>query len=300
MRYIVRWCSVGLAAGIVLLAPLSAAGLAVPPTPTTAPVLDLAKVLDETTEQRIATTLRIYEDQTGNQLAVLTVPSLEGEDIAGYANRVARQWGVGDKKANNGALLLAAIQDRTVRIEVGRGLEPALTDLQANLIIRQEITPLYKQGNYNGGTENGVNAMIRVIGGERLSEPKSAAPNAEALVSLLYFIFVPLAYLGAYVARTRSWWLGGVLGAIPGGALMLRSVAAGLVVLAAGSFVGFILDYLLSKNYRERKESGNDTGFWGSGGGFFGGTGGFGGGSSGGWGGFGGGSFGGGGSSGKW
>jgi uncharacterized protein len=294
------WCSALVMGLYLLLVPLHVAGLAIPPTPTAAPILDQAKVLDETTESRIAGKIIDYQKQTGNQIAVLTIPSLEGEDIAAYANRVARQWGVGDKKVNNGVLILAAINDRKVRIEVGRGLEPMLTDVQSNLVIRQEITPYYKQGDYNRGTENGVNALIRVIGGEKLSEPKSNQPNNyESLVPLLYFIFIPLAYIGSYLARSRSWWLGGVLGAIPGSLLLLGSVVAGLVVMGAGIFIGLVLDYLLSKNYRERKASGDDTGFWGSGGGFFGGTG-FGGGSGGGWGGFGGGDFGGGGSSGNW
>lgn len=288
---------------LVVATPVCAFALAVPAAPTAAPILDQAKVLDETTESRIAQKTLEYERQTGNQIAVLTIQKLEGEDIAGYANRVAREWGVGAKKANNGALLLVAVDDRKVRIEVGRGLEPTLTDLQSNLIIRQEITPYFKQGDYNRGVENGVNAMIRVIGGERLSEPRgsSRAPDMGAWVPILYFLFVPLSYLGSFLARSKSWWLGGVLGAVPGALFALHSMVAGLVTLGAGAFVGLVLDYLLSKNYRERKASGDDTTFWGSGGGFFGGTGGFGGGSSGGgFGGFGGGDFGGGGSSGSW
>lgn len=293
------WCG---ALGLTVLmaaAPVRVSALAVPDAPTAAPILDQAKILDETTESRITKKTLEYERQTGNQIAVLTVQKLDGEDIAGYANRVARQWGVGDKKANNGALLLVAVDDRKVRIEVGRGLEPTLTDLQSNLIIRREITPYFKQGDYNRGVENGVSAMIRVIGGEKLSEPRdsSRTPDMGAWVPVLYFLFVPLSYLGSFLARSKSWWLGGVLGAIPGALFTLHSVVAGLITLGAGVFIGLVLDYLLSKNYRERKASGDDTTFWGSGGGFFGGTGG---GSSGGWGGFGGGDFGGGGSSGDW
>ncbi|MGB4967511.1 MAG: TPM domain-containing protein [Candidatus Saccharimonadales bacterium] len=294
--------------GISLATPFSVPSLVqaaakVPPKPTTSPIVDQAQVIDDATEQRIDTTVKAYEQKTGNQIAVLTVKSLQGEDIEGFSYRVASSWGIGDKTANNGELIVVAVSDRKVRFEVGRGLEPYLTDLQSYQIIQSYMIPQFRAGNYGAGVEQGVQKSIDVIGGERLSESSVAAPKqnwGDIAGTLVYVAIFPLMYLGSFLARSKSWWAGGLIGAVPGVLIILLAGAllAGGAALVIGLLIGLLLDYLMSKNYQERKASGDQTGWWGSGGGFFGGS--SGGSSSGGWGGFGGGSFGGGGSSGSW
>lgn len=285
---------------------LAQAATAVPQKPTNSPVVDQANVIDEPTEGRIDSTVKAYEQKTGNQIAVLTIKSLDGEDIEGYSYRVASAWGIGDKTANNGELIVVAVDDRKVRIEVGRGLEPYLTDLQSYRIIQDYMIPEFRSGSYARGIEIGVQKSIDVIGGERLSGTGATAPKKSGMgdiVGMLFYVAIfPLMYLGSFLARSKSWWAGGLIGAVPGLLIMILAGAllAGGAALVIGLLIGLLLDYLLSRNYQERKTSGDDTGWWGSGGGFFGGSSGGFGGSSGGWGGFGGGSFGGGGSSGSW
>lgn len=280
---------------------VTASALDIPSPPKQTAILDQANVIDDANEVQLSQKLIDYKAKTGNEIAVLTIKSLQGEDDFDYSFRVAESWGIGSKEANNGALLFMALQDRKVRIQVGRGLEPYLTDLQSSLIISEKITPAFKQGNYTAGITSGVDSMIAVIGGERLSEPKKTQPSGGILEFLVYAGIFVLAYLASFLARTKSWWAGGVIGSIPG--IILFFTAAALlasVVFSLGLLLGLLLDYLLSKNYRSRAASGDDTGFWGSGGGFFGGSGGFGSSGGGGFGGFSGGSFGGGGSGGSW
>ena len=280
---------------------VTASALDIPSPPKQTAILDQANVIDDANEVQLSQKLIDYKAKTGNEIAVLTIKSLQGEDDFDYSFRVAESWGIGSKEANNGALLFMALQDRKVRIQVGRGLEPYLTDLQSSLIISEKITPAFKQGNYTAGITSGVDSMIAVIGGERLSEPKKTQPIGGILEFLIYAGFFVLAYLTSFLARSKSWWAGGVIGSIPG--IILFFTAAALlasVVFSLGLLLGLLLDYLLSKNYRSRAASGDDTGFWGSGGGFFGGSGGFGSSGGGGFGGFSGGSFGGGGSGGSW
>ena len=302
-RYRFTW-AVGIVVGSTLLVGLNSPvkALDIPPPPSETAILDQAKIIEDTEEAQLSQRLIDYKKQTGNEIAVLTVKTLDGEDDFDYSYRVAKEWGIGSRESNNGALLFVALQERKIRIQVGRGLEPYLTDLQSSLIIRKQIAPEFRKGNYSGGVITGVNSMISVIGGERLSESPSGKQAESDWVPLLAFLFVPLSYLASFLARSKSWWAGGVIGAVPGGIYALSSLIPGLVVMGTGIFLGLVLDYLLSKNYRERKASGDSVGWWGSGGGFFGGTGGFGGGSSGGggFGGFGGGSFGGGGSGSSW
>lgn len=277
-----------------------AGALNIPPAPKQTAILDQAKVIDDAAEAQLSQKLIDYKAKTGNEIAVLTIKSLEGEDNFDYSYRVAQAWGIGNSEANNGALLFVAVDDRKDFIQVGRGLEPYLTDLQSSLILEQKVNPEFKKGNYTTGITAGIDSMIDVIGGERLSESKSKQSGGGIIEMLFYAGIFIFAYLASFLARSRSWWAGGVIGAVPGAILFFTAgVVLASVVFGLGLVLGLLLDYLLSRNYRDRAASGDDTGFWGSGGGFFGGSGGFGS-SSGGFGGFSGGSFGGGGGGGSW
>jgi uncharacterized protein len=126
-------------------------------------LLDTAGLLPPGDKDSLTTTLRGYAQKSGNQIVVLTVPSLEGEDLSGYANRVARQWGVGHKDADNGVLILVAAAERLVRFEVGRGLEDRLPDILCKRIQQQVTVPDFKAGRYGPGLAASVAAIAQAL-----------------------------------------------------------------------------------------------------------------------------------------
>jgi uncharacterized protein len=129
-------------------------------------VHDLAGVLSPNTIAQLEQMLRAEKDSTTNQVAVLIIPSLEGEDIAGYGIRVADAWKLGTEKNDNGVILIISIQDRKIRIEVGQGLEGVLTDALSSRINRNEIIPYIKKGDYDSGVAVGVSAIVQAIKGQ--------------------------------------------------------------------------------------------------------------------------------------
>lgn len=278
----------------VLAAPASA--LDVPPL--RGHVNDYAGLLSSGTVQRLEQALADFERSDSTQIVVLTIPSLEGENLEEYSIKVGENWRIGQKGLDNGAILLVAKQERKVRIEVGRGLEGKLTDLMSGRIIRGEITPRFKAGDFDGGVVAGVSAIMAVVKGEYTAKPRDlrhGRKGANPVFTLLIFLLVACVFLGA-LSRV----LGGLAGAVglpiialltfPGLALLL------LAGLAVGGFVlGLIISFLFGGGGRGRGGGfgGPFIGGWG---------GGFGGGSFGGGGGFsgGGGDFGGGGASGDW
>src|SRR5688572_31953205 len=148
---------------------LAWAQVAVPPL--TARVTDLTGTL--TREQRVGLerSLEAFEARKGSQIAVLLVPTTAPEAIEQYALRVAEQWKIGRKKVDDGAILVVAKDDRALRIEVGYGLEGALNDATANRIIRELIVPRFREGDFYGGINAGLDRMMRVIDGEPLPAP---------------------------------------------------------------------------------------------------------------------------------
>jgi len=259
-------------------------------------VNDYAGMLSPATKQRLERQLAGVDRTDSTQIAVLTVPSLEGDSIEDYSIKVVEKWGIGQKKKDNGVLLLVAKQERKIRIEVGYGLEGVLTDLLAGRIVDLVITPAFKKGDFDGGISQGVDAIIAATKGEFKAEgatramPRRGRRSSPLFSYLLVGLFL-IAFLGQLSRR---------LGMI-GGALLLPaifflgttslSLLLLLLLLPAGALAGLILPILFASR-------GSSGPFYrgGFGGGGYGG-GGFGGG---GFGGFGGGGFGGGGASGGW
>lgn len=139
-------------------------------------VSDLAGVIPNTTERRVDEALSRYERETGSQVVVLTIDSLEGEALEDYSYRVASENGIGREGVDDGVLLLVAVGDRKLRIEVGYGLEGELTDLEAGRIIRNVITPRFKQGDFGGGVEEGVSAILGTLRDEPGAVPDEPVP----------------------------------------------------------------------------------------------------------------------------
>src|SRR3984893_3369552 len=137
----------------------------------TARVTDLTGTLTAEQQSMLEEKLSTFEARKGAQIAVLVVPTTEPEEIDLYSIRVVDQWKLGRQKVDDGALLLVAKNDRDLRIEVGKALEGALTDLTAHRIISETIIPLLRQGDFYGGINTGLDQMIRVIDGEPLPAP---------------------------------------------------------------------------------------------------------------------------------
>jgi uncharacterized protein len=275
---------------VALLAPCAAtAQVAVPPL--VGHVTDQTKTL---TPQQLATleqTLSAFEAQKGSQLAVLIVPTTAPEEIEQFALRVAEQWKLGRKKVDDGAIVVVAKNDRALRIEVGYGLEGALSDITSKRIISETITPRFKQGDYFGGIEAGVGQIIQVVNGEALPAPNSRAAdgNADVRQLLPFLLIVALA-------------VGGVLRSVFGkvtGALMTGAAVSLVAWFLIGTLFLSVLAGVAAMLVTALGGTRMLHGMGGLGGG---GRGGFGGGGGLGGGGFrgGGGGFGGGGASGRW
>src|SRR5882757_4682283 len=144
--------------------------VAVPPL--TGRVVDQTGTLSGSDIAALTQTLKDLEARKGSQIAVLIVPTTEGEAIEQFSIRVAEAWKIGRKKIDDGALLVVAKNDRHLRIEVGYGLEGPLTDATTKRIIDEDITPKFKAGDFAGGITAGVNRMIRIIDGEQLPAPE--------------------------------------------------------------------------------------------------------------------------------
>jgi uncharacterized protein len=160
-------------------------------------VHDVANVLSSQTIQRLESTLQAERDSTSNQIAVLIINSLDGGSLEEYSLRVAEKWKLGKSDKDNGVLLFISKEDKKIRIEVGYGLEGALTDAMSSRIIRNEIAPYFRQGDYDGGVQAGIIAIIQAIKGEYVNEdppPKKRhskrSPLATILIVILIIIFV--------------------------------------------------------------------------------------------------------------
>ena len=136
-------------------------------------VVDNAQMIEPAVREQLTQQLNAHEKTTGEQLVVVTLPDLQGADIADFGYQLGRYWGIGQKDKNNGALLIVAREERKLRIEVGYGLEERLTDAQSSVIINQVITPAFKAGNFSKGISDGVAAMLVVLGGNPLDEPST-------------------------------------------------------------------------------------------------------------------------------
>ena len=141
-------------------------------------VNDYTNTLDDNTITLLENKLANYEEKTTNQIAVLIIQSLEGENLNEFSIKTAERWKLGQKGKDNGVLLLVALNDRKLRIEVGYGLEEYLTDLKCGRIIRNKITPYFKTNNYDQGIIEGVDSIIKVIeGADNLDEQNTKTKN---------------------------------------------------------------------------------------------------------------------------
>jgi uncharacterized protein len=162
-------------------------------------VSDFTNTLSFQEWQALEKMLKEFEDSTSNQIVVLVVPSLEGNDIEEYANKTFTENKIGQAKKNNGVLLLIAKDDHKMRIEVGPGLEGVLTDALSSQIIRNDITPRFREGNYFAGVVTGVDAIMRATSGEYKAEKKdksSAISGGLIFIGIIFFFTIIMPLLG--------------------------------------------------------------------------------------------------------
>jgi uncharacterized protein len=188
--------------------------LAAPSFPAlTGRVVDDAHILSDTTQADLTQKLAALEQQTSRQLVVVTVPSLGGYEISDYGYQLGRAWGIGQKSLNNGVLLIVAPTEHRVRIEVGYGLEPILTDAFSSVVINTQMTPKFKAGDFNGGVEAGADALIQQLSLDTSTAEKRAAaaeqqagrtgndsPPLSVILIFLVIAFVFFHFFG-------GWWM---------------------------------------------------------------------------------------------
>lgn len=264
-----------------------------------------------TTEQisSLESKLTQFEKATKNEIGVVIIKSLDGDSIENFAEKLFQEWGIGKAETDNGVLLLVSLDDRRMRIEVGYGLEGDLTDLLSSRIIRETLTPAFREGDFYGGIDKATNDMISIVSGKTpenfLTTTDNYENNIESSIDWFFWIMlfvstVPMT-LASILGVSKSWWAGGVLGGVVG---VIFGFIWGFIYVGIGSVViltliGLLFDFLVSRSYAKSKLENGKPPWWMSGGRGIGG-GGFRGGGGSSFGGFSGGSSGGGGSSGSW
>jgi uncharacterized protein len=256
---------VGLVLGLALLGLLLGVrrAEALEPPQLTARVNDRAALLPAASASELEAKLAAHEKKTGHQFAILTIPSLEGDPIEDFSIRTVQKWKLGHAKVDDGLLVLVAKSERKVRIEVGYGLEGKIPDAIASRIIRNSMVPLFRRGDFAGGIEAGVNALIEVDdGGGASPSPQTGTGSGEPGGSGLALLILLIPMLGVF--------------------LLLRGLFGGFGGFAGGRWGGGYGGY---GGYGGGSWGGGSSwGGGGGGGGFSGGGGGFGGGgASGGW-----------------
>ncbi|WP_332770055.1 TPM domain-containing protein [Phenylobacterium sp.] len=208
--------------GALALLVLSTGAVAAAPKfpPLTGRVVDGADLLSPSAEQELTAELADLEAKTGRQLVVATVPDLRGYEIEDYGYQLLRTWGIGDKERDDGTILIVAPTARKVRIEVGYGLEPVLTDALSSLIIQQRILPAFKSGKMEDGVVDGTRAIIRQLSlpddearaAAAAPQEASGASGGPPLIFILLILFWVLGGVFGLFGRRRRrggglWWL---------------------------------------------------------------------------------------------
>ncbi|HEY5955301.1 MAG TPA: TPM domain-containing protein [Polyangiaceae bacterium] len=255
--------------GAVVITLLAARAFALEVPALAGRVNDNARILSAEAAQRLTQRLSAYEQATGHQLAILTIPTLGGDPIEDYSIRVVEAWKLGKKSADDGILLLVAAGDHKMRIEVGYGLEGELPDAMAGRIVREVMAPYFRRGDYDGGVSAAIDAILSKTGAANLVSDEAPAVRGKQSVRHRATPTGPLGWIG---------WLLSTLFKVAFFGIFI------IVVIVMGLF----------------NAGGRRRGIYFGGGGFGGGSGGFGGGGGGGGFSGGGGGFGGGGASGDW
>lgn len=240
-------------------------------------VTDLTQTLTIEQQNQLEAKLATFEQQKGSQIAVLIISTTQPEAIEQYSIRVVDNWKLGREKQDDGVLLLVAKSDRKIRIEVGRGLEGAIPDIYAKRIISEVISPKFKQGDFSGGINAGVDKLTALIDGETLPPPQKQSTNFDGFLQLWPLVFFGVIALGIFLRSVFGDFVGsGLNGTVFGGVALLLGFTLGAALLIV--FVIFIISLMMGLsgnshggNYGSGYSGGSYSGgsSWGGGGGTF-------------------------------
>jgi len=255
-------------------------------------VVDQANLLDAQAEAALTEQLKEHEEATSNQIVVVTVNSLQGRDEADYALKLGREWGIGTEEKNNGVLLLVAPNERKVRIEVGYGLEGALPDGLAGQIIRRNMLPSFKEGEFQRGIQSGTSSILQAVVGEYQAEPAPRSDRHRGTSrsnSAMPLLFILMVAVPGLLRQFKQYRLANA--AFPAGflGLFFSMFTSNLFIGLGVAMAAFVAIYFMNPNQgsagggpgshrRGGRHGGGFGGGFGGGGGFSGGGGGFGGG----------------------
>ncbi len=262
---------------MTLTLPLTAGAFSVPSKPTGF-VNDYAGILTPDDKAALEAKLSGYEGQTKNEISVVIIPSLDGDVIENVAQEIFTAWGIGKKGTDNGALLLISMAEHKTRIHTGYGLEGTLTDIGTSYIQSDILAPAFRAGDYYGGINATLDKMIGLVSGTDFVPADYTPPTAGNSgnidwIQVAIFCFIILQALVSVMARTKSWWLGGLIGVLGGVvvgffATFLFAVVSAIVL----GGVGLLFDRFISKSYLKYKSRGKHLPLWLGGGGGIGGS----------------------------
>jgi uncharacterized protein len=268
-------------------------------------VTDIYSVMTDTQKTDFEQDLQAYEEQTGTEIAYLIIGTTEGMEIADYAVAVGNEWGVGKESADNGILVVTAIDDREFWIATGSQTEGYLTDSSAGNIFRNTVKPYFQDGKYYEGLVASFDDIKSALNGETIGTiSDTTTAESESGFGILVMLFAGLGviiWLGSVLGRSKAIWPGAAIG---GGGGFIISVFSGfgfveiIFAILFFGFMGLVFDTIVSAEYKNAGKSGRSPKWWSGGSGWGGGS--SGGSSGGGFGGFGGGGFSGGGGGGSW
>jgi uncharacterized protein len=279
------------------LIPFLVFGFVVPEKPTSF-VSDFANILQTDQKVNLENKLLEIERQTTNEIAVVIIDSLDGDSIENVSQAIFDRWKIGKKGKDNGVLILLSINDRTMRIQTGYGVEGVLTDLQTKYIQDEVMAPAFREGKYFEGLVNATDKISQSLSGLNIV-PEGYNSNSSKgfkfdFAWLIFIFFGLLQWIISVLAKSKSFWGGGVLAGVIILIVMLVIGTFSIFFFVVVVLLGLLIDFLVSRAYQNHKDSGGKNPPWFMGGGFGGGGG------SSGFGGFGGGFSGGGGSSSRW
>lgn len=276
-----------------ILFPITILAFAIPQKPTGF-IQDYARILSPEQVSGLEQKLENYERSSTNEIAVVTIDSLDGDSIENVAQEIFTTWGIGKKGKDNGVLLLISLSDRKTRIQTGYGVEGVLTDIGTSYIQSDIIRPAFRNNDYYGGINSALDKMIEALGGSDIV-PSDYSQSNRSTFPWEYILFIFIFFMQvitSILARSKSWWGGGVLGGIAGVAIwhfFISSIILAIPTTIVLILFGLLIDYLVSSSYHRARALGGYP--WWMSGGHGGGRG---------FGGFGGGGSGGGGSSSSW
>jgi len=235
---------------LLLFVPVYSIAFTVPEKPTGF-VQDYAQILSFEQAQTLENKLEQFERGTTNEIAVVTIPSLDGDVIESVAQEIFTKWGIGKKDKNNGVLLLISLQDRKTRIHTGYGVEGDLTDVGTSYIQQDIIAPAFRGGDYYAGIDGAVDKIIFAIGGNDIvpveyKNDYRENPDGD-WGAVFLFGFVLLQWLLIILARSKSWWLGGIIGGGIGGLIWyfaLISLVPSIILFILFTLFGLGFDYV--------------------------------------------------------